>query len=99
LTDAHHLVENFLNNETVYDVIFLDINLDGVSGETICQELREQPQLTTTKIIAVTAATSPADLRLLQAAGFDGVVPKPLDLNTFSAKLSSILAGEQLWEV
>jgi hypothetical protein len=36
---------------------------------------------------------------MLRDAGFDGVIAKPLDYDTFPNALARILKGEQVWHI
>jgi hypothetical protein len=38
-------------------------------------------------------------VKMLKEAGFDGVIAKPLDYDTFPNVLHRILKGEQVWHV
>ena len=71
------------------DVVLLDISMPTVSGLQLCQQLRQQPQHQQLKIIAYTAHAMPADVQLLEAAGFDKILIKPIR----SHELLSVLAA------
>ena len=71
------------------DVVLLDISMPTVSGLQLCQQLRQQPQHQHLKIIAYTAHAMPADVQLLEAAGFDKILIKPIR----SHELLSVLAA------
>jgi CheY-like chemotaxis protein len=51
--------------------------------------LRQEPQLQHLKIVAYTAHAMPADVQLLEAAGFDKILIKPIR----SHELLSVLAA------
>jgi DNA-binding response OmpR family regulator len=62
------------------DLILLDINLPGLSGEKICQYLKSQIGL---KQIPVILMSANMDIRqLADECGADGIVKKPFDLAT-----------------
>lgn len=63
-----------------YDLIYLDVNLPGLSGYDAAKLIRALAGGRTTPIIAVTAdATSRARTNALDA-GCDGYITKPLDI-------------------
>lgn len=60
------------------DVVLLDISMPTVSGLELCHQLRAMPALSALKIMAYTAHALPHELQMLQAAGFDKVLLKPI---------------------
>ena len=64
------------------NLILMDISLPGMSGLDAVRHLRADPLTQTIPILAVTANARPADLEAALAAGCDGFVPKPIDLET-----------------
>ncbi|WJF91716.1 response regulator [Paraburkholderia bonniea] len=74
-----------------FDAVLLDISLPGMSGETVCERLREaHPGLF---IVAYTAHTMPEDTERMLAGGFDRVLLKPV---TFAA-LRTAFATQQAY--
>lgn len=60
------------------DLVLLDLHLaDGRSGDDVLAELRAEPRLAATAVVAFTASTSLEDEQRLAAMGFDGLLPKP----------------------
>jgi two-component system cell cycle response regulator DivK len=39
------------------------------------------------------------EVKVLREAGFDGVIAKPIDYDTFPNVLHRILNGEQVWHI
>jgi PAS domain S-box-containing protein len=62
------------------DVILLDIGLPGMSGYDVARQLRADPRLARTVLIAVTGWGSAEDRRRSREAGFDEHLTKPVDL-------------------
>lgn len=81
------------------DVIFLDIHMEPIDGFTMLRLIRQSETLLTTPVIALTASVMNEEVKMLKEAGFDGVIAKPLDYDTFPAVLHRILNGEQVWHV
>lgn len=60
------------------DLILLDINLPGADGFETIRHLRAEPATVSIPVVAVTAAVLPEDKESYRAAGFDGLVEKPI---------------------
>lgn len=74
------------------DIALLDIELPGVSGLGVLEELRRaypQPRL---PVVAVTASVMDGDRRKILAAGFDAYVPKPVAIRELIATMRGFLA-------
>ena len=74
-----------------FDVILLDISMPGLSGEEVLERLRATPELACQKVIAYTAHALPDEQRRLLAAGFDGLLIKPINLQTLADTLAAVL--------
>lgn len=71
-----------------YDVTFMDIFMPGMSGYEATRHIRETGGLLArVPIIALTANASDHDDDLFQAAGFSGVLPKPVSIEQLSEAL------------
>ena len=69
-----------LARSTRPDVILLDIHLPGHDGYHVLAELRADPQLRTTRVVALSADAMPNEVQRGLAAGFDRYLSKPVDL-------------------
>lgn len=81
------------------DIIFLDIHIEPIDGFAMLKQLRQSETYRSTKVIALTASVMNEEVKLLKDAGFDGVIAKPLDYDTFPNVLHRILKGEQVWHI
>lgn len=81
------------------DVIFLDIQVPPVDGYEMLKLIRSDPAYQNARIIAVTASIMPSDVALLQQAGFDGLIGKPLVHKIFPELLHKVMAGEPIWYI
>jgi len=63
------------------DLLFLDINLPGMSGWQMVETLRKDDTLSELPVVAVTAQAMQVDLKQAQDVGFDGFLPKPINLS------------------
>ncbi|MCS7071598.1 MAG: response regulator, partial [Anaerolinea sp.] len=80
-------------------VIFLDIHVKPLNGFEMLALLRAQEWCAHVPIIALTASVMNEEVRKLEAAGFDGCLSKPIDMDTFPDVLRQILAGERIWRI
>src|SRR5215217_5409344 len=79
------------------DLILLDIQLPYEDGYTILERIRANPKFKQTRVVAVTANVLPQDEAKARAAGFDGFIGKPLDINRFPEQIQAVLRGQPVW--
>ena len=63
------------------DVIILDLGLPGMTGFEVCTQIRRDPELCATKVLALTGYGDESYRRRAEEAGFDRFLVKPLDPN------------------
>ncbi|MFP4321184.1 MAG: response regulator [Anaerolineales bacterium] len=73
------------------DIILMDINMPEMDGYAATQALRMLPALDHVPIVAVTANVMKGDMEETLAAGCDGYIPKPIDVDTFSYEVEQFL--------
>jgi DNA-binding NarL/FixJ family response regulator len=76
-----------------FDLILLDLNVDGGDGVALMIKLRELGIFT--PVVAVSATDDPHHIQSALDAGASGFVPKSLDANRMIAGLRRVLAGDQ----
>ena len=79
------------------DLILLDIQLPHEDGFVILRQIRANPKLRATRVVAVTANVLPQDQAEMREAGFDGFIGKPLDFDRFPKQIHALLKGEEIW--
>jgi CheY-like chemotaxis protein len=67
------------------DLVLMDIALPGIDGVEAARQLKAQPSTAATPIVALTASVMEADRARFGAAGFAGLIAKPIDVLTFPA--------------
>ena len=96
VTESGHDVRTAYDGTTVLEaaldyrpnVVLLDIGLPGLNGFEVARQLRQQPALQSTVLVAMTGYGAESDLQRSFAAGFDHHLVKPGDFG----KLLQILA-------
>ncbi|HEU4369140.1 MAG TPA: response regulator [Methylomirabilota bacterium] len=71
------------------ELIFLDVNLPGLSGLEVCRRLRRDPRLAGVHIVMLTAAAQQDDVARGLAAGADHYLTKPFS----PVRLLSLVEG------
>ena len=78
--------------QTMPNLILMDINLPEVDGYTLTTELRKMPKLDSVPIIALTANVMKGDMERSMQAGCDGYIQKPIDIDTLVLQVQKFLA-------
>ena len=72
-----------LAKQTRPTLILLDIQLPGMDGYAVAQELRSNPVFNEVPIVAVTSYAMAGDRERILASGCDGYIEKPINPETF----------------
>ncbi|RPH47163.1 MAG: response regulator [Desulfobacteraceae bacterium] len=73
------------------DLILLDIQLPVMDGYAVARNLRRNPDLADIPIVAVTSHAMSGDREKTMEAGCNGYIEKPIDPDTFVAKIEQHL--------
>ena len=76
------------------ELILLDIQLPVMDGYAVAYELRRNPALARTPIVAVTSYAMAGDRERVLAAGCDGYIEKPINPDTFLDEVLSCLPAD-----
>ncbi|MFN8531315.1 MAG: response regulator [Anaerolineae bacterium] len=78
-------------------LILLDIYIEPHSGFEVLRMIRTHPDFAHTPVAAVTASSSPSELKRMMQAGFDGVILKPVFAGTLPEQLDRLMNGGKVW--
>ncbi|WP_047286254.1 hybrid sensor histidine kinase/response regulator [Pseudomonas protegens] len=80
-----------LCGQQAFDLLLLDVHLPGISGVELCRQIRRHPGPNReARIFALTASVQPALVSGYLEAGMQGILGKPLQLDS----LRQVLAGQ-----
>ncbi len=76
-----------------FDVILMDVQMPEMDGVEATRRIRQLPdqRKARTPIVALTAHVMQTDMERFLAAGMDGIVEKPLDLDKLNSELARLL--------
>jgi len=72
------------------DLILLDVMMPGMDGIETYRQLRNNPKLTNTPIVFMTANSQPSEIERYNMLGCAGVVAKPFDPVSLSDEIRTI---------
>jgi two-component system, cell cycle response regulator DivK len=75
-------------------LILMDLQLPGMDGLELTRRLKADPATRSILIIAVTAYAMKGDAERTAAAGCDGYVPKPIDVDSLPDRIRAWLAAQ-----
>ena len=78
------------------DLVLMDIQLPEVSGLEVTKWLKDDPQLRSIPVVAVTASDPDTNMPIARRKGFSGYLSKPIS-PFISQDVSKILTGKNVW--
>ena len=75
------------------DVIFADLSMPVMTGWQMLYEIKHNPDLERTPVIALTAHAMSGDRERVLSAGFAGYIAKPIDVPVFMPTIVTMLHG------
>ena len=91
-------VVEFASTMNRVDLVLMDLRLPHEDGYEALRQIRAHPELKDTLVVVVTAQGSTAEMGKARAAGFDGFIAKPLDVDKFPVQIRRVLRGDEVWE-
>ncbi len=77
------------------DLILMDINLPDLSGREVTTRLRALPEFQATPIVALTAQSHAGEREKALAAGLNGYITKPVDVDSLTTQVQEFLDGRR----
>jgi two-component system, cell cycle response regulator DivK len=82
-----------LATQYVPDLILMDIQLPDMDGFTALRMLKSETRTASIPVIALTAFAMKEDRERFLNAGFDGYLPKPIDVKLFPQQVRQLIAA------
>ncbi len=76
------------------DLLILDIFMPEMDGLEVCRIIKNEPELSTMKVLISTGYPDHTKLDIIAKLGFDNVIYKPFDLTEFVKRVETILAAD-----
>ena len=73
------------------DIILMDVNMPGLSGYTVCSQLKTTPTTSHIPVLLMTAMDDDENITLATQSGADGFVSKPFDIPCMFEKISQLI--------
>lgn len=97
-TSGYEVVE-FADSLPKLDLILMDIRLPYEDGYSALKKIQKSEKLKQIPVVAITAEADPVQIEKAKAAGFNGFLGKPLNLDRFPDQMRKILSGVSVWEL
>ena len=81
------------------DIFLFDIQMKPYDGFELLSMLRNDPQFSSSKVVALTASVMSEEVARLKRRGFDGAIAKPLNIEAFPDLIAKIIHGESVWYI
>ena len=82
----------FLNGNSQYDIIFLDVVLPGVDGYNLCKTIKKDKLRKYTPVVMLTGKSSPFDRVRGKLSGCDTYLTKPVSRGDFQDVVQKYLS-------
>ncbi len=92
--DGLQIIEN---REGAFDVVLMDINLNGMSGVDAVKILRASPnsKLSALPVVALTGNVMPDDLATYEESGINEFLAKPINPESLDTVLNAVMNGRR----
>lgn len=97
-TSGYEVVE-FAHTLPKLDLILMDIRLPYEDGYSALKKIQKSDILKNIPVVAVTAEADPIQMEKARAAGFNGFLGKPINLEKFPDQIRQVLSGNSVWEL
>jgi len=77
-----------------FAIVLTDILMPGIDGYEFARRFKNEPNLSSVPLVAVTALAMSGDRERITEGGFDGYIPKPIEPRTFVAQVEGFLGRD-----
>ncbi len=91
--DGEQAYEMAVNNQP--DLVLMDVQLPKEDGYSVTRRLRENPEMQSLKIVALTAHAMTQEAERAREAGCDSYLSKPIDTRSLAPDILSIIEGSE----
>ena len=77
------------------DLVLMDINLPEIDGYELTRRLKQMPHLAGVPVVAMTANVMKGDREKTLAAGCDGYIQKPIDVDQLPLQVARFLQAKK----
>jgi two-component system cell cycle response regulator DivK len=77
------------------DLVLMDINLPEIDGYEVTKRFKQLPSMLSVPVIAMTANVMKGDREKTLAAGCDGYIPKPIDIDALPDQIARFLRNRK----
>jgi two-component system, cell cycle response regulator DivK len=74
-------------------LVIMDILLPGASGYDVLKKIKALPNASHAPVLAVTNSATASDRAKIKDAGFEALIPKPINIQNFVAEVRRHLAA------
>jgi CheY-like chemotaxis protein len=99
LQKSGYLVVDFSNGTSALEwlqdniplAVIIDILLDDINGTEVMKKIRQNPNIASVLVIAITGFVSPGDKEKHISFGFDSYIPKPINPKSFVGDIENLI--------
>jgi len=73
------------------DIVVLDYMLPDINGNLVCRTIRNNPDLSSTRILAISGMVNPAEVEQLKQAGADDFIKKPFNIENVIERIIKLV--------
>lgn len=73
------------------DIVVLDYMLPDINGNVVCRTIRNNPDLSSTRILVISGMVNPAEFEELKQAGADDFIKKPFNIESVIERIIKLV--------
>ncbi|HUS91309.1 MAG TPA: response regulator [Phycisphaerae bacterium] len=75
------------------NIVVLDYMLPDINGDRVCRTIRQDPELSRTKVLVISGMANPAEVEAVLAAGADDFIKKPFNIEGVIERMVKLVGG------